>query len=52
MRLCVFGHHLNFFDTFFTLLFSELSLVGLSLEPVDYALSFCTVTLLVESSDP
>ena len=40
--------------TSFSLPFSELSLVGLALDVVDYnhALSFSAVTLLVGSSDP
>ena len=41
-----------FFLTSFSLLFSELSLVRLALDLVDYPSSFSAMTLLVGSSDP
>jgi len=36
----------------FSLSFSELNLVGLALDTVDYPLSFSAITLLDGSSDP
>ena len=48
--LCGAAYILNFFEvTFFTLCFSELSLVGLTL---DFTTAFSAMKLLVGSSDP
>ena len=55
-HFCVFNLHCAIYYIqmliSFSLPFSDLNLVGLALDVVDYPSSFSTVTLLVGSSDP
>ena len=49
--LCLHGAILNVLSYILLFTFSELSLVGLALDVVDYQSSFSAMTLLVGSSD-